>query len=58
MRRQNSFADLEYSARRKPTRWEKFLTDLDQRVPWAAMVGLIEPHYYRGNVAAPRWDWS
>ncbi|MFX9664909.1 IS5/IS1182 family transposase, partial [Acinetobacter baumannii] len=45
MKQQTSFADLEYSARRKPTRREKFLTDLDRLVPWSQLVALIEPHY-------------
>ncbi|MDP3873240.1 MAG: IS5 family transposase [Methyloversatilis sp.] len=53
MKRQTSFADLEYSARRKPTRKEKFLTDLDRLVPWSALIGLIEPHYYRGERGRP-----
>jgi IS5 family transposase len=33
MKQQRSFADLEYSAPRKPTRREKFLNDLDRLVP-------------------------
>ena len=54
MKQQASFADLEYSARRKPTRREKFLTDLDRLVPWSQLVALIEPHYYRGERGRPR----
>lgn len=53
MKQQASFADLEYSARRKPTRREKFLTDLDRLVPWSQLVALIEPHYYRGERGRP-----
>ena len=53
MKKQSSFADLEYSARRKPTRREKFLSDLDRLVPWSQFVALIEPHYYRGERGRP-----
>ncbi len=53
MKQQSSFADLEYSARRKPTRREKFLSDLDRLVPWSQLVALIEPHYYRGERGRP-----
>ena len=53
MKKQTSFADLEYSARRKPTRREKFLSDLDRLVPWSQLVALIEPHYYRGERGRP-----
>ena len=53
MKQQTSFADLEYPARRKPTRREKFLTDLDRLVPWSQLVALIEPHYYRGERGRP-----
>ena len=53
MKQQTSFADLEYSARRKPTRQEKFLSDLDRLVPWSQLVALIEPHYYRGERGRP-----
>lgn len=53
MKRQTSFADMEYSARRKPTRREQFLSDLDRLVPWLQLVALIEPHYYRGERGRP-----
>jgi IS5 family transposase len=54
MKRQSSFADMEYSTGRKPTRREKFLSDLDRLVPWMQLVALIEPHYYRGSGVARR----
>ena len=53
MKKQTSFADMEYSARQKPTRREKFLTDLDRLVPWSVLIALIEPHYYRGERGRP-----
>ena len=53
MKRQTSFADMEYSTRRKPTRREKFLSDLDRLVPWLQLLALIEPYYYRGERGRP-----
>jgi len=42
---QLSFSDAEYLGKRKRTRREVFLSQMEQVVPWAALVGLIEPHY-------------
>jgi IS5 family transposase len=53
MKKQTSFADMEYSACQKPTRREKFLTDLDRLVPWPVLIALIEPHYYLGERGRP-----
>jgi IS5 family transposase len=43
---QPSFTDVEYGNRRRTSRRERFLTTMDATIPWAAWVGLIEPHYY------------
>jgi IS5 family transposase len=42
---QLSFADAEYAGKRKKTRREVFLEEMDQVIPWAALVKLIEPFY-------------
>ena len=42
---QISFSDAEYAGKRKKTRREVFLEEMDQVVPWKALLGLIEPHY-------------
>jgi len=42
---QISFADAEYAGKRKKTRREIFLEDMEQVVPWKALLKLIEPHY-------------
>ena len=44
---QISFADAEYAGKRKKTRREVFLEEMELVVPWKALVGLIEPHYQR-----------
>jgi transposase, IS5 family len=42
---QISFSDAEYAGKRKKTRREVFLEEMEQVVPWKTLVGLIEPHY-------------
>jgi IS5 family transposase len=42
---QLTFSDAEYAGKRKQTRREVFLAEMDQVVPWTALLALIEPHY-------------
>lgn len=42
---QISFSDAEYAGKRKKTRREVFLEEMEAVVPWKALLGLIEPHY-------------
>ena len=42
---QISFSDAEYAGKRKKTRREVFLEEMNVVVPWKALFGLIEPHY-------------
>lgn len=42
---QISFSDAEYAGKRKKTRREVFLEEMELVVPWKALLGLIEPHY-------------
>lgn len=42
---QLSFSDAEYAGKRKQTRREKFLAEMDKVVPWDALLDLIEPTY-------------
>ena len=43
--KQLTFASATYSAKKKTTKRERFLADMDAVVPWAQMQALIEPHY-------------
>ena len=58
-REQPSFTDIEYGNRRRVSRRERFLQMMDDTIPWAVWVGLIEQHYYtdtpgkRGRKAKP-----
>jgi len=42
---QLSFTDAEYAGKKKRTRREKFLLEMEQVVPWKRLVSLIEPFY-------------
>jgi IS5 family transposase len=50
MMKQSTFADLEYDAKKKRTRREKFLAEMNQVVPWARWLALIEPHYPKAGL--------
>jgi IS5 family transposase len=43
--KQRSFASLSFDVKKKPTRREKFLGEMDKVVPWADLLALIEPSY-------------
>jgi IS5 family transposase len=42
---QMSFGDAEYAGKRKKTRREVFLEEMEQVVPWKSLLALIEPVY-------------
>ncbi|MGX9079934.1 IS5/IS1182 family transposase, partial [Klebsiella pneumoniae] len=42
---QLSFGDAEHTGKRKKTRREVFLAEMEQVVPWNALLALIAPHY-------------
>lgn len=42
---QLSFGDSEHLSKKKVTRREQFLSQLDGLLPWPQMLALIEPHY-------------
>jgi transposase, IS5 family len=42
---QRSFASAEYAMKKKRTRREKFLAEMERLVPWARLIAAIEPAY-------------
>ena len=42
---QMSFGDAEYNGKRKRTRREEFLAEMEQIIPWSPLLKLIEPFY-------------
>jgi IS5 family transposase len=45
MTEQRTFADAVLSNKRRTTRREQFLTEMDQVIPWATVEALVAPHY-------------
>lgn len=43
--KQTSFADVEFAKKKRVTRREKFLLEMDRIVPWTRWTALIEPLY-------------
>jgi IS5 family transposase len=42
---QRSFASAEYALKKKRTRREKFLFDMERVVPWTRLIAVIDPLY-------------
>ncbi|MED6068110.1 transposase, partial [Pseudomonas aeruginosa] len=53
--KQMTFADAEYAGKRKQTRKELFLIEMDQVVPWKGLIALIEPFYPWGEGGRPAY---
>ncbi len=49
MERQRSFAQAEYAQKKKITRRERFLNEMEAVVPWAKLVACVEPFYFKGE---------
>ena len=46
---QLSFSDAEHNCKRKQTKRERFLLEMDKVIPWKRLEELISPHY-------PKWE--
>jgi len=46
--KQNTFAQAEFAAKKKVTRRERFLAEMEQVVPWQALLDALGPHYFPG----------
>ena len=54
MNHQLTFADSEFSQKRRKTRKEIFLGRMDKLIPWKRLEGIIKPHYPKaGNGRRP-----
>jgi IS5 family transposase len=53
MEQQLSFAQSEYAGKKKVTRRDKFLAEMEKVVPWARLVEVIRPHYPTGQRGRP-----
>jgi transposase, IS5 family len=50
---QPTFAALAYAHKKKKTRREKFLEEMDQVVPWSKLLRVVAKHYPRGGNGRP-----
>ena len=48
-----SFAQSEYAGKKKVTRRERFLGEMERVVPWARLGAVIQPHYPQGRRGRP-----
>jgi IS5 family transposase len=53
MKQQMSFAQSEYAGKKKVTRRERFLAEMERVVPWARLCAVIAPHYPQGRRGRP-----
>ena len=53
MKHQTSFAQAEFSAKKKSTRRERFLSRMEEVIPWAQLLAVIAPHYPKGERGRP-----
>ena len=53
MQGQGSFSQAEYAGKKKRTRRDKFLAEMEQVVPWARLVQRLRPLYPKGERGRP-----
>jgi transposase, IS5 family len=53
MRVQGSFSQAEYAGKKKQTRRDKFLAEMEQVVPWGRLVERLRPVYPKGERGRP-----
>jgi transposase, IS5 family len=58
MQRQGSFAEAEYAGKKKQTRCDRFLAEMEQAVPWARLLERLGPFIRRADAAGLRSRWN
>ena len=53
MQRQGSFSQAEYAGKKKQTRRDRFLAEMERVVPWARLVERLRPFYPKGERGRP-----
>src|SRR6188472_1441638 len=53
MQRQGSFSQAEYAGKKKQTRRDKFLSEMERVVPWSRLVERLRPFYPKGERGRP-----
>ena len=47
--KQSSFSDIEFANKKRLTRRERFLAEIETATPWPALVAALLPHYPKGD---------
>jgi IS5 family transposase len=47
--KQTSFSDIEFAHKKRLTRRERFLAEIEAATPWPALVAALLPHYPKGD---------
>ncbi|NAW23534.1 transposase, partial [Salmonella sp. gx-f9] len=53
MKKQTSFSEAEYAGKKRVTKRERFLAEMEKVVPWTRLVAAVEPHYPKGERGRP-----
>ncbi|AUS41036.1 IS5/IS1182 family transposase (plasmid) [Ralstonia solanacearum] len=53
MKRQISFAEGESHGKKRVTRRQRFLTEMESVVPWSRLIAAVEPYYPKGKRGRP-----
>ncbi|AQT50255.1 hypothetical protein BHQ31_09535 [Burkholderia cenocepacia] len=53
MKRQMSFAEAESAGKKRVTRRQRFLDEMEKLVPWSRLLTAIEPYYPKGARGRP-----
>ncbi|MBU9475133.1 IS5-like element ISBmu2 family transposase, partial [Burkholderia multivorans] len=53
MKRQIGFAEAEIAGKKRVTRRQRFLEEMEKVVPWQRLLSAIEPHYPKGTRGRP-----
>ncbi|MFJ1259801.1 IS5 family transposase [Cupriavidus sp. CuC1] len=53
MKRQISFAEAEGRGKKRVTRRQRFLTEMESVVPWQRLIAAVEPYYPKGKRGRP-----
>lgn len=51
--KQSGFSDLEYDVKKKTTRKERFLAEMDEILPWKELLSVVKRHYPKGHNGRP-----
>ena len=47
--KQTSFSDAEFASKKRLTRRERFLAEIEAATPWPALVAALLPYYPKGD---------